>query len=113
MNTEKIKTLELVLEAMDIVENARSMTGLTNDERFELEKAAIQLRNIERSIIRIKTSELVDKLASDTEALKELSERINKSAEKLAGIAKALEKAANTVESFINIASQAIKAGLI
>lgn len=113
MNTEKIKTLEQVLEAMDIVENARSISGLTNDERFELERAAIQLRNIERSIIRVKTTELVDKLTSDSEALKELSERIKKSAEKLAGVAKAIEKAADIVESFINIASQAIKAGLI
>lgn len=113
MNTEKIKTLEQVLEAMDIVEDARAMPGLTRDERIELEKAAIQLRNIERSIIRIKTTELVEKLTSDTEALKELSARINKSAGKLAGVAKAIEKAANIVESFINIAAQTIKSGLI
>lgn len=113
MNTEKIKTLEHILDAMDIVENARAISGLTQEERYELERTAIQLRNAQRAIIRAKTKEMISKLTDDSKALKELSKKINNAAEKLAGVAKAVEKAGQIIETFVNLASNAITAGLI
>ncbi len=113
MNTEKIKTLDQVLDAIDIVENARAISGLTSDERLELETASVKLRNLERTIIRIETKELVALLTADANALKDLSNKIKQSADKLSGVANAIEKAAGVVEAFINIVSKAIAAGLI
>lgn len=113
MNTEKIKTLEQVHDAIDIVENARAITGLTPDERLELETASVKLRNLERTIIRIKTNELVASLTLDSNALKDLAKQIKQSAEKLAGIATAIEKATGVVDAFINIVATAVSAGLI
>lgn len=113
MNTEKIRTLDVLLEAMDIIENARSMEDLGPEERYELEKASLLLRNIERSIIRVKTSELVATLTEDADKLNELAEKIKLSAEKLTGISRAIEKAAKTVEAFVQIAAKSISAGLI
>lgn len=113
MNTEKIKTLEQVHDAIDIVENARAISGLTADEILELETASVKLRNLERTIIRIKTNELVASLTSDANALKDLSNQIKQSADKLSGVATAIEKAANVVEAFINIVASAVAAGLL
>lgn len=113
MNTEKIKTLDVLLDAMEIVENARSIKDLTPEERLELEKTSVLLRNIERSIIRIKTNEMVAILTADASALKELAGKIKNSAERLTGVARALEKAAKVVEVFVQIAAKTISAGLI
>ncbi|WP_373057580.1 hypothetical protein [Zunongwangia sp. H14] len=113
MNTEKIKTLEKLLDSIEIVENARSIEGLSPEDRVQLEKASVSLRNVERSIIRIKTNELVEKLTHDAQALDKLADEINRSAEKLAGVAKAIEKASNIVKAFVKIAAKAIGAGLI
>jgi hypothetical protein len=113
MNTEKIKTLEQVHDAIDIVENARAITGLNPAERLELETASVKLRNLERTIIRIKTNELVASLTSDANALKDLANEIKHSAEKLSGVASAIEKAAGVVEAFIKIVATAVAAGLL
>jgi hypothetical protein len=113
MNTEKIKTLEQVHDAIDIVENARAISGLVPSERLELETALVKLRSLERNIIRIKTNELVDSLKTDAAALKELSNQIKHSAEKLAVVAGALEKAAWVVEAFIKFVTAALAAGLV
>lgn len=113
MNTEKIKTLEQVQDALDIVEKARADSNLTDNERLKLETASVKLRHIERSIIRIKTEELVTTLTNDTVALKNVADEIKKSAEKLASVSKAIEKAANILETFIGIVAKAITAGLI
>jgi hypothetical protein len=113
MNTEKIKTLEQVLDAFDIVENARAISGLTSDERIELEKASVKLRNLERTIIREETKELVALLTADANALKDLSNRIKQSAEKLSGVATAIEKVASVVDSLINIVASAVAAGFL
>ncbi|MDT0644312.1 hypothetical protein RM553_15850 [Zunongwangia sp. F363] len=113
MNTEKIKTLEKLLDTIEIVENARSIDGLTPEERVQLEEASVSLRNVERSIIRVKTNKLVETLTADAVALDKLADEINHSAEKLAGVAKAIEKASNIVKAFVKLAAKAISAGLI
>jgi len=112
MDTEKIKTLEQIIDSMEIVENARSTSGLSKDERLELEKASVQLRNLERTIIRIRTTEVVDKLTADTKALEKLTKEIEQTSEKLTGVVKSMEKVVTTIEAFINIAAQAIAFGL-
>lgn len=113
MNTEKIKTLEQVQDALDIVENARADQNLSPDEKHELEKAAVKLRNLERSIIKKEQQNLVDSLTADTNALKDLADQIKQSSDKLSGVAAAIEKAANVIEAFISIVATAVASGLI
>ncbi len=113
MNSEKIKTLEQLHDAIDIVENARAIPDLSPAERLEIEKASVKLRNLERSIIRIKSTELVSSLTSDAESLLELATEMKASVDKLAGISSAIEKAAGIVGAFVNIVKSAAAAGLI
>lgn len=113
MDTIKIKTLEQVSDASEIVENARADKTLTRAEKLELEKIAVKLRNVERSIIKMAQKELVNSLKADTEALKELAVQIKESSKKLAGVAIIIQKAAKVVESFIKIITTAASSGLI
>ncbi|HTF82364.1 MAG TPA: hypothetical protein VL947_11585 [Cytophagales bacterium] len=113
MNTEKIHTLEQILDAMDIVENARGILGLSTEDRFELERASVKLRNLERSVIRMKTNELLASLVADAEALDALSCQMRQSAEKLAGVAIAIEKAAQVVAGFVEVVAAVAASGLL
>ncbi|MEO5893741.1 MAG: hypothetical protein ABIQ31_26030 [Ferruginibacter sp.] len=113
MDTLKIKTLEQVSDASELVENARADHSLTPTERLELEKVAVKLRNLERSIIKIVQQELVETLTADSAALKVLAEQIKKSSEKLSGIADTIEKASKVVDAFIKIVTTAAASGLI
>lgn len=113
MNTEKIKTLDKVHDAIEIIENARSILGLSPDERMELERASVMLRNLERAIIRVISQDMIKALNKDAQALKDLSDQIKQSSDALSGVANALEKTSKIVESFINIIASAVAAGLL
>lgn len=108
-----IKTLDQIHEAMDALEDARDDIFLNSTEKTKLETAALQLRNIERSIIKKQESELVAALADDSKALTALVADIKDSAERLNTIAGALEKAAKGVEALIQILITASSAGLL
>lgn len=112
MDSEKIKTLQQVQDAFDIVEEARTANSLTSPERLNLEIASVKLRSIERSIIRSKADELITSLTADSKALKDLAGQIIRSTEQLSHIARALEKAAQVVEAFVNVVIAAAAAGL-
>ena len=113
MDSLKIKTLTQVDDALEIVENARADHSLSNAEKLKLEKAALKLRNLERTIIRSMQNELVDSLKADSEALDALADQIAASSEKLAGIADTVKKAAGVVESFIKIVTAVAATGLL
>ena len=113
MDAEKITTLEQVHDAIDIVENARAIAGLMPPERMALEIAVVKLRNLERTIIRIKTKALISTLTTDADTLKDLASQMRQSAEKLAGVSHAIEKAAGAVEDFIKIAATVLATGLL
>lgn len=113
MNTEKIQTLDVLLDAMDIVENARSIKDLTHDERLELEKTSVLLRKIERSIIKLKTNQLIGSITADAKALNELAIKIENKATNISILANVLKKTAKVVELFVQIVSKTISAGLL
>lgn len=113
MDSAKIKTLEQVHDALDLVEDARSDVNLLPSERTELEKASVQLRNLERNIIKQKEQELIEALKSDTKELSELVEEMDKSTEKLAKIGEAIQKANKIVEDLIKLITKALSAGLV
>ena len=109
----KIKTLEQVHEALDAIEEEREEANLSEKEKTQLEKIAIQLRNIERSIIRQKEEELVAVLTDDSTQLKVLIEEIHRSSFKLTRVTHVIEKASNAVAALIKIITTATSAGLI
>lgn len=113
MNTEKINTLTQVHDAIDIVEEARAAEGISSVERKILEKASFTLRNLERSILKTETTALVDKLTEDTAPLSDLITQIDKSGEKLAGVAQAISKISKVVDTLIQITNAAAKGGLL
>ena len=113
MNTEKIKTLEQIHQAIEAVEIARAVHGLSPEQKYDLEKASVKLWALEQSIIRKTGDELITYLTNDSKALKELAKKIKQSAESLEWIAGVLEKAAKVVEVLIKIIVAAVAAGLI
>ncbi len=113
INTEKENTLEKVQEAFESVEEARSKEGLTSSEKSGLESASVRLRSIERTLIRKKTNELEEALSSDSDDLKELTNKIKQSASELSETAKSLEKVSKLIESLLNNIASATAAGLI
>ncbi len=113
MNTEKIKTLEQVDIAIEIVEDVRAVDGLTPSEKLALETISEKLRNVERTLIRMVSNELVDSLTSDANALNDLANQIKRSAGKLGEIANTIQKTASIVEAFITIVTTAVSAGFL
>ena len=113
MNTEKFKTLAQVDAAIEIVEEARAVDNLSPSERLALETASAKLRNIERSIIRMVSNELVDSLTSDANALNDLANQKKQSAGKLERVANTIQKTASVVEAFITIVTTAASAGFL
>jgi hypothetical protein len=113
MNTEKIKTLEQIHLTIEMVEEARAVPGITPEQKYNLENASVKLWALEQSIIRKSGDDLITSLTTDSNALKDLAEKIKQSSESMEGIADVLEKAAKVVEVLINLIAAAVAAGLI
>ncbi len=113
MDSAKIKTLDQVHDALDVVEDARADLDLQPADKLLLEKASVQLRNLERTIIKQKEQELVEGLKTDCKDLTELIDQMKKSAESLAKIAGVIEKANKIVEDLINVVAKAVSVGLV
>jgi uncharacterized protein YlxW (UPF0749 family) len=108
-----IKTLDQIHIALDAIEEARAEIFLNVAEKAKLEAAAIQLRNLERSIIRTQETELVQALTNDSKELNRLVAEIKESAEKLGKLSEVVEKASKGVEALIQILVTATAAGIL
>lgn len=113
MNDFKVKTIDQLHDAMESIESAREDSSLSKTDRQKLEEAYVQLRNIERSIIRQKEKELADVLTSNAKALNNLADQIKASSDKLDAVGNVLKNAAKVVQAFINIITTASAAGLL
>jgi hypothetical protein len=113
MNTEKIKTLEQIHLAIELVEKARAVPELSTQQKYDLENASVKLWSLEQSIIRKKGDDLITSLTVDSTALKDLAEKIKPSSKALEVIAEVLDKAAKVVEMLIKIIVTAVASGLI
>ena len=118
MKTPEIKdlnkqTLMQVRTALEEVEEARENSGLSMEDKRNLESASVQLRNLERAIIRQKEQALLKTLKEDSKDLKELTAKINESAARLEKLATAVEKATRMVELLIKAVAAGISGGLI
>ncbi|MEO5683759.1 MAG: hypothetical protein ABIQ88_14030 [Chitinophagaceae bacterium] len=109
----KPKTLQQVRDAMEAVEVAGRKRGLSASDKIALQTVSLTLHNMERTITESIENKLVEDLTRDSNALKDLTEKIlaaSKKLEKLAGI---LETTAKVVDGFVKIVSVAFGAGLL
>lgn len=113
MDSLKMKTLEQVDAALEIVEDARADQSLNDSEKHQLEIAAVELRNLERTIIKSVQKELVASLTADSGALKDLARQIKETSEKLAGVADTIHQAAAVVELFIKVITTIAATGFL
>jgi len=113
MDAVKLQTLDQVSDAMDAVEAARAVKGLSDDDKDNLEQTAVSLRNMERSIIKLMQDELVEKLKSDSKDLADLTEKISKSSKKLDKLANILEKTSEAVGLLISAIAGGVSAGIL
>jgi hypothetical protein len=113
MNTEKIKTLEQIHNAIIVVEQARESSTLTYDERHNLESTSVKLWSLEQAIIRKSGDDLITALTNDSYALSDLASKIKESAQSLEDVATIVETAAKVVRVLIIIITTAGGAGLL
>lgn len=102
-----------VREALEEVEEARGNSRLSMQDKLNLESASVQLRNIERAIIRQKEEALVKTLKEDSKDLQELTAKIKESAASLEKLAAVVEKATKMVELLIKAVAAGLSAGLV
>ncbi|HZG25974.1 MAG TPA: hypothetical protein VEZ17_15405 [Chitinophagaceae bacterium] len=107
------ETLVQVREALEEVEEARGNSRLSMQDKLNLESASVQLRNIERAIIRQKEEALVKTLKEDSKDLQELTAKIKESAASLEKLAAVVEKATKMVELLIKAVAAGLSAGLV
>ncbi len=112
MCIEKINTLEQIHLAIESVENARSVPGLSTEQEIELERASVKLWNLEQSIIRKTGNDLIKSLIADSKALRDLTVKIKQSGQLLEDVAEVVEKVSKVVETLLKILATAGGAGL-
>jgi len=112
MDPQKQKTLNEVNAAIEAVDKARTDTTLTLAQKSQLDEAFVQLRSIEKSIIRLQQQALVDTLTQDAQALQALSSAIAQSAQKLSKIATILTTVTKAMQTLIDAVTTGLAAGL-
>jgi superfamily I DNA/RNA helicase len=113
MEPLKTQTLNEVSHALRAIEDARDDISLPEQQKFYLETVAVQLRNIERSIIRTKELELIATLTKDSRLLKEMAKDLKTTAERLKKVSEGVEKVSKLVELLIKAVAGGISAGLL
>ena len=107
------QTLLQVREALEEVEEARENSRLSVEDKQNLESASVQLRNIERALIKQKEQALLKTLKEDSRDLQELTAKIKESAANLEKLAAVVEKATRLIELLIKVVAAALSAGLV
>jgi len=109
----KQQTLDQVNTAIKAIDKARADSTLTADQRYQLESAYEQLRDVEKSIIELQQQALVDTLTQDAQALQALSAAIAQSAQKLTKIAAVLGNVTKAMQTLINAITAGLASGII
>jgi glutamine synthetase adenylyltransferase len=109
----KQQTLNEVNKAIKTINKARADSTLTTDQRYQLESAYEQLRDVEKSIIELQQQALVDTLTQDAQALQALSASIAQSAQKLSKIATVLKNVTRVMQTLIDAITAGLASGII
>lgn len=112
MNTEILNTLKSVQQAKEEAIDEKANPDLSKAEKLKLEPLIVHLNNIERALINEARDEMINALTNDALPLKELTEEMKTSIQKLERVAEIVQTAAEKVEALIKIMGIATKVGL-
>lgn len=112
MNTEKFKTLAQIHTTIKAIEEVRFSENLNLQLKFQLEKIAIKLWNIEQALIQTMGNELTEILTKETASLQRLSKQLNLDIVSLKKMTHELEKTVKLTRALTKILKIAIKVGL-
>jgi hypothetical protein len=110
---QKQQTLEQVNTAIIVVDKARTDVTLPQDQKYKLDDAYVQLRDVEKSIIELQEQALVDTLTQDAQALQSLAASIAQSSQKLNKISAVLGSVTKAMQTLIDVVTAGLAAGLI
>lgn len=113
MMKPEMKTLAEIHAAQDVILTSLDDNSLSLEQRVMLQKAAGKLRDMELAIIHLVNQELVNALAPDVSALKDLTAQLRECSDHLAAVSTKLEKVADKVGALVNALSTLLAAGLI
>ena len=103
MDSKKLAVIRLLHDSMEEIEIARADTEISKANKRMLEQCAVKLRDIERSIIRKETNELIHLLEKDANELEVLIVKIDKAFQKLEKLAKHLESATKAIKGLSKV----------
>jgi len=113
MMKPEMKTLAEIHAAQHVILTSMDDNALSIEQRILLQKAAGKLRDMELSIIHLVNQELVNALAPDVSALKDLTAQLNQCSDNLAAVSVKIEKVADKIGALVNALSTLLSAGLI
>ncbi len=113
MDIPRLQTLDQISDAMDAVEDARGVKGLSAKDKQTLDSAMLTLRNLQRTITKSLVSDLVTALKTDSAALADLTTQLTKSAKKLDTLTSVLQKTTQIIAGLVNVVTAAMGAGFI
>lgn len=105
-NTERLKALQLVRDAKDIVRN--TLASATNAaEAAPLEDLKLCLENLEGDLISSLLEEKIDELKTYQQQLQQINSAINRDIDKLKAVAEKVEIAAKAIGLVVDIITKA------
>ncbi len=113
MNTEALNTLRQVRATSKLVALQLSDTTLKNGERALLEIALQNLNDIDDTIINEVLQDMIDKLNSSNQQLKQLIIQMQASTQKIAQFSNTIKAISDTVGVLATIMSKAMGAGIL
>lgn len=113
MNTEIINTLKKVREAINVTQIELNDPTLSSDEKSLLAKTIINLNKTEDIIINKVLQEMVDKINSTNDELKQLIEEMKTSTQKIAQFSNTIKKISDVLGVLIEITTKAMSAGIL
>lgn len=111
-NTERLKAIQLVHEALNAALAAQANDKLSPTQRDRAETAALQLRVIEGRLIMEEMDDLVADLKKDVVPLRAVVNKMKGDVKMLQAVAEKIEIAAKAIGVLVDIASKAATMGV-
>jgi lambda repressor-like predicted transcriptional regulator len=112
-NIPRLQTLSQIGDAMDAVDDARDVKGLSAKDKQTLDTTMLTLRNLQRTVTKSLVGDLVAALKNDSTALADLTAQLTKSAKKLDTLTTVLQKTTQIIAGLVNVVTAAAGAGFI
>ena len=113
MNTEAMNTLKQIREGINALQIELNDQTITRNERSLLGDALINLNELEDIIINTMLQEMVDKINSSNDELKQLITDMEASTDRIAKFSNTIKKISDTVGVLAHITAKALSVGIL